>query len=76
MTQSLLPTHSMESKRILYSDKHFHTLELSEQTMGILQYALYVLHHAFIAEPEYLKLIDDAAERITKTFERRPTHRL
>lgn len=68
-----IPTYQMESKRILYSDRHFHTLQLSEQTMGILQHALYVLHHAFIAEPEYLKLIDDAAERITKTFERRPT---
>lgn len=70
-----VPTYPLESKRILYSSKHFHTLELSEQTMGVLQHALYVLHHAFIAEPEYLKLIDDAAERISKTFERRATHR-
>lgn len=68
-----IPTYQMESRRILYSDKHFHTLELSEQTMGILQHALYVLHHAFIAEPEYLKLIDDAADKIAKTFERRAT---
>lgn len=70
-----IPAYQMESKRILYSDKHFHTLELSEQTMGILQHALYVLHHAFVAEPEYLKLIDDAAGVIAKTFERRATHR-
>lgn len=70
-----IPTYQMESKRILYSDKHFHTLELSEQTMGVLQHALYVLRYAFIAEPEYLKLIDDAADRISKTFERRATHR-
>lgn len=70
-----IPTYHMESRRILYSDKHFHTLELSEQTMGILQHALYVLHHAFVAEPEYLKLIDNAADIIAKAFERRATPR-
>ena len=70
-----VPTYGMESKRILLSDKHYHAMELSEETLGIIQHGLYVLHHAFIAEPEYLKLIDKAAGIITKELDRPATHR-
>lgn len=65
----------MESKRILLSDKYFHVMELSEETLGIIQHALYVLHHAFIAEPEYLKLVDKAAGIIAKELGQPATHR-
>lgn len=70
-----IPTYGMESKRILLSDKYFHTMDLSEETLGVIQHALYVLHHAFVAEPEYLKLIDKAAGIIAKELEQPSIHR-
>lgn len=52
-------SYGMKSNRILLSDKHFHTIQISEQALGIIQHALYALGHAFAAEHEYKKLIDN-----------------
>lgn len=49
----------MESERILLSDKHFHDIRISEQTIGVITHALNVLATAFSLEPQYYQLIDE-----------------
>lgn len=70
MPKSLLPTYSIKSKRILLSDKHYHKVELNELEMGVIQHALYTLHHAFVSEPEHLELIDNARRAIHEELQR------
>lgn len=52
-------SYGMKTNRILLSDKHFHTVQISEQALGIIQHALHTLGHAFEAEHEYKKLINN-----------------
>lgn len=75
MAESLLPTYSMESKRILHSTDFWHELELSEQSMQVILHALHVLRSAFDQEPEYLKIIDTAREDITSAYRSDPSRR-
>jgi hypothetical protein len=58
----------MKSKRILLSEKFYHTIDLSEQSMGVIVHALTVLGQAFSLEPEYHQVIDDAGKAINRAF--------
>lgn len=50
-------TYSMQSNRVLLSDRHGHKLFLTEQEIGIAIHALHVLAVAFSPEPVYGDLV-------------------
>ena len=68
MAEPLLPTWTMETKRILHSDKHYHKVELSEQSMQVILHALYVLRHAFDQEQEYMEIIHTASKTVRNAY--------
>lgn len=52
-----VPIYGMESKRILLSNNFYHSVDLTEQSIGVILHALLVLSVAFAEEPEYLAII-------------------
>lgn len=64
MAKSLLPTFGMQSNRIMLSNKHYHTLELPEESMGVIIHALDVLEIAFSAEHQYRAAIIRARDLV------------
>lgn len=62
-------SYGMESKRIVLSDKIFHDVRLSEQSIGIIAHALAVLEKAFSEEPQYRLMIAAARVAIANGIE-------
>ena len=58
---------TMQSSRILWSDKYAHDVRLTEQEIGVILHALYALSAAFSMELDYLKLIEDVRRHLDKT---------
>lgn len=59
----------MKSNRILLSDRHAHTLTLTEMEIGVAIHALHVLAVAFSLEPQYLKAIMDLHLRLSQVLD-------
>lgn len=57
----------MKSTRVLLSDRHAHTLTLTEQEIGVACHALEMLAAAFDSEFEYLKLIRALRDKLAET---------
>lgn len=55
----------MQSNRILLSDKHAHSLLLTEQEIGIIDHGLRVLWEAFSEEPQYAKKVFNLRAKLT-----------
>ena len=69
MNETDLTGIGINSNRILLSDKHFHDVTLSEQSMGVIGHALDVLGEAFSLEPDYYELIQRAKDSVRGAFE-------
>lgn len=60
--------NTMQSSRILLSDRHGHALTLTQMEIGVAIHALHVLAVAFSLEPQYLKAIMDLHLRLSQTL--------
>lgn len=61
---------TIQSSRILYSDRFLHDLRLTEQEIGVIAHGLHVLGAAFSMETDYLRLIEKITVHLKQVLEK------